>query len=435
MDDRDVVSCVLRRGTEVLLLRRSDAVGTYRGLWGFVSGYAEGSPPEAARREIAEEVGLLEACSLVRSADPLEVEDDDLGVRWRVHPFCFECESTAVEPNEEVADREWVQPPAILDRETVPRLWETYRAVAPTPEAVRRDAEHGSAYVSLRALEVLRDAAADAAIASDGDGGEGYDDVAALARRLRDARPSMGVLATRIDRVMAAADPTPGSILERAVEACERAATADAEAAGRAADLLGSRVLTLSRSGTVLEALERAAPEAVFVAESRPAREGVGVAEALADEGLDVSLCVDAAMGHVVARESVDTVLVGADAVLADGTIVNKTGTRLAALAASAGDVDCLVACSRDKIVPGTEPTLESGPPGAVYDGEAAVGVLNPTFEAVPPALVDGVVTEGGTLSTDDVSDVAAEHEELARWTRERSSDGPEGGSVNRDEA
>lgn len=435
--DRRVVTCVLRHGTEVLLRRRSDAVGTYPGRWGFVSGDAEGSPAEQARREIAEEVGLLEDCRLVRSADPLTV-DDGLGVRWHVHPFLFECGSTAVVPNEEVADLEWVQPPAIRERETVPGLWETYRAVAPSVETVRSDDEHGSAHVSLRALEVLRDRAADV-VASDtatpdasGDfdsgggydtgGGDntsgGYDAVADCARDLRDARRSMGVIATRVDRVMATADRSPGSVLDRAVEACDRAVSADADAAANGVDAVGDRVLTLSRSGTVLATLRRADPDAVFVAESRPAREGVAVAEALADDGLDVSLCVDAAMAHVVERETVDTVLFGADAVLADGTVVNKVGSRLAALAAAsaAGPVDCLVVCSRDKIVPDAEPTLESGPPGAVYEGDGDVGVHNPTFEGVPPDLVDGVLTEDGALSTDDVAAVAAEHEAFANW-------------------
>ena len=44
MDERSVVTCFLRHGTEMLLVRRSDAVSSYRGRWGGVSGYAEGTP-------------------------------------------------------------------------------------------------------------------------------------------------------------------------------------------------------------------------------------------------------------------------------------------------------------------------------------------------------------------------------------------------------
>lgn len=413
MDERAVVTCFLRHGPEVLLLRRSDAVGSYAGKWGAVSGYAEGTPDEAARWEIHEEVGLLDAADFVRSGDPIDVEDESRDVRWVVHPYLFDCTSTDVEPNEEVAEHEWVQPPAILDRETVPMLWETYAAVAPTVETVRADDDHGSAYVSLRALEVLRDRAAEAA-SVDGDDG----DLGALARDLRAARPSMGVVANRINRVLSAADATPEAVLDAALDGCERAVRADGEAAANAAAVVGDRVLTLSRSGTVLDALRGADSEAVFVAESRPAREGIGVARELAeaDAELDVSLCVDAAIGHVIAEEAVDTVLVGADSVLADGAVVNKVGTRLAALAARASGVDYYAVCSRDKVVPESSVELESGPPEAVHERSAPFEVLNPVFERTPPELVAGIVTEDGVLSVDEVESVAAHHADLARW-------------------
>jgi len=405
MDERAVVTCFLRHGTEVLLVRRSDAVGSYRGLWGAVSGYAEGTPEAAARREIDEEVGLLDAVEFVRSADPLAVEDADRGTRWLVHPFLLECSRTDVDPNEEIADHEWVQPPEILDRPTVPRLWGAYRAVAPTVETVADDDEHGSAYLSVRALEVLRDAAA-------GAGAGGTDDLAGLGADLRAARPSMGVVRNRINRVMADADDSPGAVRQRATAACRRAVAADSEAAAEAARRIGDRVLTLSRSGTVLEALRRADPEAVYVAESRPKREGVGVAEELADE-VDVSLFVDAAVGHVLATEPVDTVLVGADSVLADGRVVNKVGTRPAALAADAAGVDCYAVCATDKVLPATDIAIESGPAGEVHDGEA-VEVLNPTFEVTPSRLFDGLLTEEGVLAAADVAALADEHAALA---------------------
>ena len=40
----DVVTVFLRNGGAVLLLRRSDEVGSYRGRWGAVAGHAEGGP-------------------------------------------------------------------------------------------------------------------------------------------------------------------------------------------------------------------------------------------------------------------------------------------------------------------------------------------------------------------------------------------------------
>lgn len=118
----------------------------------------------------------------------------------------------------------------------------------------------------------------------------------------------------------------------------------------------------------------------------------------------------DAAVGHVLATGPVDCVLVGADAVLADGRVVNKTGTRLAALAADREGVPLYVVCAADKVTRSDEPHLEAGPAKAVYDGDAPLSVLNPTFDVTPADLVTGVLTERGVLDTAAVREVAAEH-------------------------
>jgi translation initiation factor 2B subunit (eIF-2B alpha/beta/delta family) len=129
-----------------------------------------------------------------------------------------------------------------------------------------------------------------------------------------------------------------------------------------------------------------------------------------------VTLHTDAAIGHVMATADVDCVLVGADAVLPDGRVVNKTGTRLAALAAAYEEVPCFVACSTDKIRSDDTLALESGPRSAVYEGEASLGVANPTFDVTPPHLVDAILTERGELAPEDVRSVAEEHASHADW-------------------
>ena len=98
-------------------------------------------------------------------------------------------------------------------------------------------------------------------------------------------------------------------------------------------------------------------PEVVFVAESRPGGEGVAVAESLADE-VPVTLCPDAAVAHLLGRGAVDRVLVGADTVLADGSVVNKVGTRAAALAAARERVPVHAVAARDKVSPAETATL-----------------------------------------------------------------------------
>ena len=413
MDEAAVVTCFLRNRGEVLLLRRADDAETYPGRWGTVTGYVEDDDPIAtATVEIREETGLgADDVELVRAGEPFAVRDPGIGREWRVHPFLFDADGRDVTTNEESAAAEWTSPTEILRRETVPDLWRSYERVAPTVETVAGDHEHGSAYVSIRALEVLRDAAGSAAASGDGD----LAPVVEVAEALLDARPSMAALGNRVNRAMAGAD-TPEAVEAAATAGIERAYAADEAAAREAAALLdGGTALTLSRSGTVLAALRDGASAAI-VAESRPAREGVGVAEALADAGLEVTLCTDAAVAHLLAERDVDAVVVGADAVLPDGRVVNKTGTRAVALAAAREGVPCYVIAASDKVRAGDEVHLEAGDPAAVYDGEAGVEAANPTFDVTPADLVAGVVTERGVLDADGVAAVAEEHRELAAW-------------------
>jgi translation initiation factor 2B subunit (eIF-2B alpha/beta/delta family)/isopentenyldiphosphate isomerase len=411
MTHAHVVTCFLRNPAtgRVLLTRRSDAVGTYVGRWAGVSGYVEGSPEDAlddARREIREETGL--DATLVRAGDPLDVDDGDR--QWTVHPFLFDASGDpaddGVTPNEELEATEWVHATTMLDRETVPDLWAAYRRVAPTAEAVAADRDHGSSWLSLRALEAIRDEAGDAERT-----GDGLERVASVARTLRDARPSMVVVENRVNRVLASADRTPDAVRSRAEAVLDEAASADGAAAAAVAERLDSedRVATLSRSETVLDALSRV-DCSVVVGESRPAREGVAVAERLAD-GREVTLTTDAALPG----RSFDAAVLGADAVLPDGSVVNKVGTYSLALAAARTGVPCYVVTAGDKVQ--TDGTVhdEAGPAEQVYDGDAAVSVENPTFERVPADLVT-VVTESGELDAADVAGVAATHRENARW-------------------
>jgi translation initiation factor 2B subunit (eIF-2B alpha/beta/delta family)/ADP-ribose pyrophosphatase YjhB (NUDIX family) len=404
-----VVTCFLRNRAEVLLARRSDQVGSYPGLWAGVSGYAEDGPTNAvhdAWRELREETSAPGA-TLVRSGTPVEVRDGDM--EWTVHPFLFDVPTRDVSPNEELAEVEWVSPTAMLDRETVPGLWDVYMEVAPSVESVASDSRHGSAFLSIRALEILRDRAA---VAPD------WDSVAAVARDLRDARPGMAAVANRINRVLFEADRDPDAVHVAAIDALDRALDADDAAARTATEYLDGTVVTLSRSGTVISALLLAMPE-VLVATSNPGGEGVGVAETLARSDLDVTLTSDAALAHLLGEGEADVALVGADAILADGSVVNKVGTRSLALAAAREEVPLYVVSARDKIRADESFSPETRPATDLYDGRAPVSVANPAFDRTPADLVDGVATEDGLLDHEAIRDVAAQHREYATWDSE----------------
>ncbi|KAA9399779.1 NUDIX domain-containing protein [Haloarcula sp. CBA1130] len=427
METRSVVTCFLRSEGEVLLLRRSDSVGSYRDQWGGVAGHVTDDagqvrdPETAARAEIDEETGLADAVTLVRQGDSFQFDDADRGIRWAVHPFLFDCEARTVETNEETAETVWVHPPAILTRETVPRLWTAWDRVRPRVATVQENRTHGSAWLSLRALEILRDEAAlanagrsDGAETAERDGDD-WNALAALAAQLRKARPSMVVVTNRINRAMAAVtDESPAAVERAATETLNHAVTADRVAAAVAAEHVGDRLATLSRSGTVRAVIDAVAPAAVLVSESRPGGEGVGVAEAFADS-VAVTLTTDAAFGHELDAWSADTLVVGADRVLPDGRVVNKVGTRSAALSAAAAGVDCYAVCATDKIAPHATWEREERDPRELYDGDADIAVSNPTFDVTPASTVT-VVTERGVLGRDDIEKIADAHRDRSEW-------------------
>lgn len=423
MTQTPVVTVFLRHRGEVLLLRRSEDVGSYAGQWGAVAGHIEHRDPiDSARAEIEEETGLsMDEVHLVRNGPSFRVEDAGRETEWVVHPFLFDADTRSIRPNWETTEAEWAPPTALLRRETVPELWTSYRRVAPSIVALRQDGEHGSAYLSRRALEILRDRAGVLTTAEAPDIEDARARLAETAHRLLEARPSMAALTNRVHRAMHASRPemTPSDVEEAAHDAIGQALDADAEAARHAAEqIAGKRVYTCSRSGTVLEALHMADPSPeVIVAESRPGTEGVAVAETLAAAGLDVSVVPDAAAASALGQRAADAVLVGADTVRASGAAINKVGTRGAALAAKRENVPVYAVCSIDKIAVDEPASVEGADPKTVYDGPENVGVWAPLFDETPPDLITGgFITERGCQSPEAVQACADELDGLREW-------------------
>jgi 8-oxo-dGTP diphosphatase len=126
----NVVTCFVARGKEILLLRRSQQVGTYRGRWSGVSGYLEtADPEEQAWTELREEVGgTPDQLTLCQKGPPLLIKDETLGRTWRVHPFRFAAKD-GFEPelDWENLEARWVTPDRLSVMSTVPGLsaaWE-----------------------------------------------------------------------------------------------------------------------------------------------------------------------------------------------------------------------------------------------------------------------------------------------------------------------
>jgi predicted aconitase with swiveling domain/ADP-ribose pyrophosphatase YjhB (NUDIX family) len=117
--ESDVTTSILRCGERILILKRSEKVGTNQGKWAGVSGYIEGGegPEQTAPREIREELSI-DKFILKGKADPITIRE--IGHIWTVHPFLFDTDSEEVTTDWEHTEHKWVSPAQVKDYDTVP---------------------------------------------------------------------------------------------------------------------------------------------------------------------------------------------------------------------------------------------------------------------------------------------------------------------------
>lgn len=116
---------------EILLLRRSQRVGTYRGRWAGVTGFVEAPPDEQAYTELREETSLeRNDVTLLRRGEPFTFTDAALDREWTVHPYLFlVADPTKIQTDWENVETKWISPADLDQYETVPRLDESLRRV------------------------------------------------------------------------------------------------------------------------------------------------------------------------------------------------------------------------------------------------------------------------------------------------------------------
>ncbi len=127
-----VVTCFLESEGKILILLRSDKVGTYRGKWGGVAGFIESTPDSQAHTEIQEETRLQPSdVILMKTGKTITIEDKNLDREWVVHPYLFHVKNASkLEIDWEHREMKWILPKELDDYDTVPGLKEAYRQVS-----------------------------------------------------------------------------------------------------------------------------------------------------------------------------------------------------------------------------------------------------------------------------------------------------------------
>lgn len=247
--------------------------------------------------------------------------------------------------------------------------------------------------------------------------------------RLENARPTAINLFWAIEHMRALYEPLPDTVspesalLEAAIALHRRDVEAN-RAMGRLGAALidhNSVVLTHCNAGalatagfgTALGVIRQAHAEGrirhVHVDETRPWLQGSRLtAWELMQANIPMTLQADGAAASLMASNTVDWVIVGADRIAANGDTANKIGTYSLAVLAQYHGVRVMVVAPTSTIDwdlpdgaaipieqrPATEVTHIHNEPIA----PTGVTVSNPAFDVTPARLIDAIVTEAGVV-------------------------------------
>jgi len=154
--------------------------------------------------------------------------------------------------------------------------------------------------------------------------------------------------------------------------------------------------------GILLEMKRQKKLKHVYLTETRPRWQGRITAKNLTKAGIPCTLIVDSAARSFIGK--CDAFLTGADAILANGAVVNKIGTSMISLSAKKLRVPHFVATSSHGFDPatffGAEEKIEERPDMEVWNKRLKrLEIRNPAFNITEPELVAGIVCEKGVFT------------------------------------
>ena len=181
--------------------------------------------------------------------------------------------------------------------------------------------------------------------------------------------------------------------------------------------------LATAEYGTALSAFFTAQDQGktlhVFVDETRPLLQGARLtAWELAQRGIKATLICDSMAAQVMREGKVQSVMVGADRIAANGDTANKIGTYSVACLAAAHGIPFYVAAPTStfdlSIAGGEQIPIEERAAVEVTHGfgrqtaPEGIEVYNPAFDVTPARLIKAIVTERGVIEPVTVEQIRA---------------------------
>ncbi len=250
------------------------------------------------------------------------------------------------------------------------------------------------------------------------------------AREIEQARPTAVNLPWAVNRMMkvaktaAGADDIVAALTREAVSIHEEDERANHRMGRFGADLIphSSAILTHCNTGalatggygTALGVIRTAWADGrltrVYATETRPLLQGARLtAWELVRANITATLIPDSAAGGLMRRGQVQSVIVGADRIAANGDVANKIGTYCLAVLARENGVPFYVAAPTSTV----DLTLESGDSIPIEERSSdevtqiagtrvapeGIEALNPAFDVTPHEYVAAIITEWGAIN------------------------------------
>ena len=108
-----VLNVVVFSKGEILIVKRSQKVSAYKGLWNGISGFIDEpkSIEEFAAQELREELSISESRLRIIVRKPYEVVDNEIDRTWVVYPVLAELDSKpSIVLDWEHTDYKWINP-------------------------------------------------------------------------------------------------------------------------------------------------------------------------------------------------------------------------------------------------------------------------------------------------------------------------------------
>lgn len=259
---------------------------------------------------------------------------------------------------------------------------------------IRQDRVHGASWLSRQALYVTKLAIEKSeakAVAPF------LEELTAVGRELVESRPGMAPVANLVSYLIYQVSEKSGegenldALKSFALKESDRLVKYSEEAARKAAEQgagvieSGDRLMTCSCSSTVCQAFRIARVKGIEVIAIESGSYGEATAQQLRSWGIKVKVVPNEAIRQWMPR--VNKVLVGADSILRDGSLINGTPTYEVASAAKDSSIPFYVVGETTK-----------------FDFQSCLNEeTKPGFDKVPPDLITGIITEEGIMKPGEV--------------------------------